>query len=65
MKKIFGIIALVIFSFLLMACQDTQKVKTITFETNQGTPIDAQQFTDVYEVSKLKQFSTVKIGYIF
>lgn len=65
MKKILSIFGLMVFSFLMVACKEVPKVKTITFETNQGSTIDQQQFTDTYEVSKLSQFTTVRDGYTF
>ena len=64
MKKILAVFALFLLSFGLFAC-DTPSVTKITFETNQGTPIDAIEFSDLYEINKLNQFSTTKEGYSF
>ena len=64
MKKILAVFALFLLSFGLFAC-DTPSVTKITFETNQGTPIDAIEFSDLYEINKLNQFSTTKEGYTF
>ncbi|MDY0210714.1 MAG: InlB B-repeat-containing protein [Acholeplasma sp.] len=64
MKRIMLVMALLFFSFGLAACEDSTK-KIITFETNQGTLIDAVTFEDVYTLDKLEKIQTTKEGYTF
>lgn len=64
MKKIIAIVALLLVSFGLVACDQTS-VQKITFETNQGTTIDPIEFSGSYDITRLSQFSTSKEGYTF
>ena len=64
MKKIIIFIALLFVSFGLIACNQNS-IQTITFETNQGTPIESIEFRNSYDITNLSQLSTSKNGYTF
>ena len=64
MKKIMAVLALLLVSFGLVAC-DQSSLQKITFETNQGTTIDPIEFSETYDISRLSQFTTTKEGYTF
>ncbi len=64
MKKIMAVLALLLVSFGLVAC-DQSGLQKITFVTNQGTTIDPIEFSGVYDITRLSQFNTTKEGYTF
>ncbi|MFA5544005.1 MAG: InlB B-repeat-containing protein, partial [Bacilli bacterium] len=64
MRKIIIFIALLFVSFGLIACNQNSNQK-ITFETNQGTPIESIEFSNSYDITNLSQLSTSKNGYTF